>query len=268
VEPVGPGDDGTAELRRRVELAIAVDDRSRAADALSAVEARAERSESLGLALSDELAARRAQVAALDHRGADAIAAVRGLQPGSPWGRVGWRAAREAVSRDAAASPVQRAMVARAVVMGAAAGNGAESAPSSVADVVAWSTAEADLLRAPSADRSEAGDPAGAATWLARARQRAPRDADLAIADSELRWAMGDRAGAAEVLRMLLSQVTAGSPIWFSAKAMQIQATAAEDPAKARVLLEQVRQLAGGFGEGETATQLHALDKRLPGGTP
>lgn len=263
VEPVGPGDDGTAELRRRVELAVAADDRSRAADALAAVEARAERSETLARTLADEIAARRAQVAALDHRGADAIVAVRGLEPSSPWGRVGWRAARDAVGRDAGASPAQRAMVARAVVMGAA-----EGAPISVGDVVAWSAAEADLLRAPSADKSETGDPSGAAQTLAKARQRLPREADLAIADSELRWAMGDRAGAAEVLRLLLSQVTAGSPIWFSAKAMQIQATASEDPAKARVLLEQVRQLAGGFGEGETATQLHALDKRLPGSTP
>jgi hypothetical protein len=46
---------------------------------------------------------------------------------------------------------------------------------------------------------------------------------------------------------------------------MQVKAVAAEDAARARQLLDQVRQLGGGFGEGAAADQLHALDRTLPG---
>jgi hypothetical protein len=39
---------------------------------------------------------------------------------------------------------------------------------------------------------------------------------------------------------------------------------ASRDGAQARALLEQVRQLGGGFGRGEASTRLAALDARLP----
>jgi hypothetical protein len=62
----------------------------------------------------------------------------------------------------------------------------------------------------------------------------------------------------------VLAASKAGTEQWFEAKAMQIESVAARDGAQARALLEQVRQLAGGFGQGEASMRLAALDARLP----
>ncbi len=258
-EPVSAGDEGTAELRRRLEMAVDVSDRGRAADALAATLARTGRDPELARALNDELAARRAQIAALGNRAADAIIAAQSLEPSAVWGRVAWRAAGEALTRDTTASAAQRAMVARAVVLG---WPDTANAPSE--DLVAWCAAESALLTA----AEQTGDPAGAAQALAAARKSRPRDADLAMADAELRWARGDRPGSAEVLRELLAQVEAGSAVWFSAKLMQVQSLAGQDPVRARQVLEQVRSLANGFGSGPTAQQFLVLDQKLPRGAP
>jgi hypothetical protein len=256
-EPVSTGEEGTAELRRRLEMAVDVSDRGRAADALAGAESRAERDPTLAHALNDELAARRAQIAALGNRAAEAIIAAQPLEPGSAWGRVAWRAANDALTRDPTVSAAQRAMVARAVVLG---WPDASNAPS--ADLVVWCAAESALLNA----GEQGGEAAGAAQTLAAARKVRPRDADLAMADAELRWAVGDRQGSAEVLRELLAQVEAGSAVWFSAKLMQVQSLAGQDPVRARQVLEQVRSLANGFGSGPTRQQFLELDQKLPRG--
>jgi hypothetical protein len=86
----------------------------------------------------------------------------------------------------------------------------------------------------------------------------------VALAEAELRGAIGDRAAEAALLRDVLSRERTGSDAWFEAKAMQVEALAREDAPRARVLLEQVRQLASGFGDGPVADRLRALDARLP----
>ncbi|MFO0783984.1 MAG: hypothetical protein U0636_09910 [Phycisphaerales bacterium] len=98
-EPPGAGDDGTAELRRRVEMAVGVDDATRAAESLAALEARAEQRPALAQQLAQELAARRVQVAALTGKVAQAMDAARATDPATPWSRVAWRAARRAAAR-------------------------------------------------------------------------------------------------------------------------------------------------------------------------
>jgi hypothetical protein len=212
-EQVDPGQDGTLELRRRLELGVAVDDRTRSAESLAAIEVRTERDADLAQSLAAELAARRTQIAALDRRASEALAAARELAPSSAWGRVAWRAAREAAARDPAATAVQRAIAARAVVQG-----WPDVAQVPAVETVAWANAEVALLadmeqRADGASASE-GDAPGAAAALASARARDAQDVDVALADASLRWAMGDRAGADEVLRTVLVKLPTGSPAW------------------------------------------------------
>jgi hypothetical protein len=45
---------------------------------------------------------------------------------------------------------------------------------------------------------------------------------------------------------------------------MQVEAAARSDATRARAMLEQVRQLGGGFGAGAASARLHALDAKLP----
>lgn len=263
-----PGDNGTLDLRRRLEMGVAVDDRTRAAESLAALEARTARDDRLAAQLADELAARRAQIAALGGSTADALAAAQALDPQAPWGRVAWRAAFEAAERDAACTPAQRADAARGAFAAAKASpKGQESG--ALIELMAYAQAEAALAatgaRAP--DLVERGRAATEA--VAQARQAHPKRADLALTDAELRWALGDHAGAAEVLRSVLQGLTVATPEWLRAKAMQVRAMAAQDPQRARELLEQVRALAGDFGEGPTGDALRTLDQELPrGGGP
>lgn len=260
-EPPGAGDDGTAELRRRVEMAVGVDDATRAAESLAALEARVEQRPALAQQLAQELAARRVQVAALTGKVAQAMDAARATDPATPWGRVAWRAARDALLRDQTSSMTDRAQAARAVVVGIA--------PSSPppADVVAWVVAETALLRSP----TPAVDPAGAAAALERALEERPRDLDLLLSDAAFRWARGDRSSAAERLGTLVGRLPMGTDAWYAAKTLQIRVVADGEPARARAILEQVKQLSGGLGQGAAARGLAELDQTLPmaaGATP
>ena len=246
----GGGEEGTLELRRRLEMSVALDDRTRAADALAALEPRAVGADAA--ALTPELAARRSQIASLDGRLDDARDAAAVLDPASAWGRVAAQSLLAAVARNPACGAEVRAAVAKAVVTG-------QEHPGPT-EVVMWMRAEAELLRAgkPAVDR------AGAERAGAAALEASPRSAFLLLADADLRTAAGDAAGAADRLRTVLAASKAGSEQWFEAKAMQIESVAARDGAQARALLEQVRQLGGGFGRGEASTRLAALDARLP----
>lgn len=285
-----PGAEGTLDLRRRLEMSMATEDRARAAEALAALEARAERDAALAVALAEELAARRVQIARIERRTADALAAAQGLDPDTPWGRVGWRAARDAVVRDPASGAEERALTARAVVRGTP-----ESERRS-AEVAAWARAEAALRTEVEGASRTAGDPRGApdagaargaagdarapaasaapgsedarsaAAAVAVALARDPTNADLALAEVEIRLALGERERALEALRKALARLPVGSEQWLAGKALQVRAVAAEDPARARLLLDQARGLAGGWGEGASADALRALDRSVPGG--
>jgi hypothetical protein len=231
-------------------MSVALDDRTRAADALAALEPRAVGADAA--ALTPELAARRSQIASLDGRLDDARDAAAVLDPASAWGRVAAQSLLAAVARNPACGADVRAAVAKAVVTG-------QEHPGPT-EVVMWMRAEAELLRAgkPAVDR------AGAERAGAAALEASPRSAFLLLADADLRDAAGDAAGAADRLRTVLAASKAGTEQWFEAKAMQIESVAARDGAQARALLEQVRQLGGGFGRGEASIRLAALDARLP----
>jgi hypothetical protein len=252
---VGASAEGTVELRRRLEMALALDDRARAADALAALDARVAGDTAAVRELGQELAARRAQVAALDGRLDDARTAAQGIEPGSSWGRVAWGAVLAAAERDPATGDAARAAAARALALAAT--------PPAVRDVATWARAEARLV----GSGRPAVDAAGAAAAVDAALDASPRSATLLMADAELRLARGDRARALERLQSALASSAVGSPDWFDAKAMQVEAVAATDPAAARVLLDQVRPLAGGFGDGPVSARLDALDARLPRGS-
>lgn len=261
----GGSEEGTLELRRRLEMAIALDDRMRAADSLAALDARlltesaaipgqptGENASATDSALTLELAARRAQIAALDGRLDDARAALATIPPGSPWGRVAAQSLLGAVLRNPACGPEIRAAVAQAVVSGL-------ETPG-ITEASMWMRAEAELLRSgkPAVDR------AGAERAGALALSSSPKSAALLLASADLRIASGDMPGAAALLRQVLSLSQAGTEPWFEAKAMQIESVASSDPARARALLEQVRQLGSGFGDGAAAARLGELDGRLP----
>lgn len=259
------GDNGTLDLRRRLEMGVAVDDRTRAAEALAALEARTARDERLAAQLADELAARRAQIAALGGSASDALAAAGAVDPLSAWGRVAWRAAFEAAERDAACTPAQRADAARGAFV-AARGSPKGKETGAIVELMAYAQAEAALAASNAGPNARAQ---AAAAAVAEARQAHPKRTDLALTDAELRWALGDQAGASEVLRTVLQGLAVATPDWLRAKAMQVRAMAVQDPARARDLLEQVRALAGDFGEGPTGDALRALDHDLPkGGAP
>jgi hypothetical protein len=248
-EPVGAGSEGVLELRRRIEMAIALDDAVRASDALMLLAARVERP---APALVDEMSARRAQVAALEGRLDDARREAASLDPAGPWGRVASASLLAAVVRSPEATDALRAEVARAVVKG-------QPQPGA-SETCAWLHAEAGLARA----GGGGFDRAGALEAALQVRAAPGGSVTVMLAEADLRGATGDRAGEATLLRDVLSRERTGSDAWFEAKAMQVEALAASDPARARAMLEQVRQLASGFGDGPVADRLRALDVRLP----
>ncbi len=255
-QPMGAGAEGTLELRRRIELALALDDRVRALDALAAVEARTENDPALARELAPELAARRVQVASLDGRLDEARLAAEAMDASTAWGRLAWQSLLAAVLRDPAASPAARAAVARAVVR-------AQPRPP-VPETVMWARANAELARA----QQPQVDGPGAAAALAAALRDAPQTPALLLADADLRGATGDAAGAAECVRAVLAMAEVPSPAWFEAKAIQIEALAQANSAQARAALAQVRQLGGGYGSGPVAARLVALEARLSGAAP
>ncbi len=259
----GGSEEGTLELRRRLELAIALDDRMRASDSLVALEARlladtastatppSGSSAAIDRALVAELAARRTQIAALDGRMDDALIALMAVEPASPWVRVAAQSLMGAVLRNPACGAAVRAAVAKAVISGQETAGAAEAAM--------WMRAEAELLR----EGKPAIDRTGAERAGTSALATSPKSAALLLASADLRVASGDASGAAALLRQVLSANAAGTEPWFEAKAMQIESIASTDQPRARSLLEQVRQLGNGFGDGAASARLSALDVRL-----
>jgi hypothetical protein len=198
------------------------------------------------------MSARRAQVAALEGRLDDARREAASLDPAGPWGRVASASLLAAVVRSPEATDALRAEVARAVVKG-------QPQPGA-SETCAWLHAEAGLARA----GGGGFDRAGALEAALQVRAAPGGSVTVMLAEADLRGATGDRAGEATLLRDVLSRERTGSDAWFEAKAMQVEALAASDPARARAMLEQVRQLASGFGDGPVADRLRALDVRLP----
>lgn len=247
---LGGGDEGTLDLRRRLEMSVAIADRTRAADSLAALEARAATMADPG-SLRDEIVARRAQVACVEGRLSDALAEVAKLDASSTWGRVAAHALRAEALRLPSTPAEVRTAAARAVCLG--------NATPSAADAALWLRGEAELLRA----GSKGIDRDGASRAAAEALRANPGAVEPLLADAEFRAASGDAAGAERVLRSVLSGAPAGSEAWLLAKAMQIEAIAAQDPARARSVLEQVRRI-GGFGSGEAQRRFVLLDARLP----
>ncbi len=247
----GAAGDGIQELLRRLELALAVGDRPRAEDSLAAIESRVAGSEA-PRAQVEELRARRIQVALLAGRVEDARREFAAMPAEGPWTKVAVRALRDATFADASAPPRQRAVVARAVVL-------AGPAPTEP-DILRWAAAETDLLRA----GSESVDAAGAGKAIADGLAAAPSSLLLRLADASLRDALGDQAGAMRSLREVLARSVAGTPEWFQAKAIQVGVLAAEDPAKARAVLEQARRLGNGLGGGPAGDRLRSFDQSLP----
>ena len=247
----GGGDEGTLELRRRIEMAIALDDRMRADESLAALESRVADAGAAD-ALRDELRARRIQVAALDGRLDDARADLASLDPKGAWGRVAAASLLASVARNPSCGPEARAEIARAVAAG--------SETPGPLEVALWLRADAELLRA----GKEPVDRAGAERASSAVLRASPGSTDVLLADADFRVAAGDDAGAARSIKALLSSVAPGSEPWFEAKAMQVEAAARSDATRARAMLEQVRQLGGGFGAGAASARLHALDAKLP----
>jgi len=252
---LGGGDEGTLDLRRRLEMSVAIGDRTRAADSLAALESRAASMADPG-SMRDEILARRVQVACVEGRLDDAQSDLAAIDPAGPWARVAAHALLAEAQRVPGTVPTVRAAAARAVCRAAA-------VPAS-ADIATWLRAEAEILRA----GGTGVDRDGAARAAAEALKAAPGSADLLLADAEFRAASGDAAASERSLRAVLSAAPAGSETWLLAKAMQVEAIAAADPGRARALLEQVRRI-GGFGSGEALARFERLDAQLPAaGTP
>ncbi len=250
-EPAPPGPPGTVELRRRLEMAVAVRDAARARQALDALEARAGQDP----ALADERAARAAQVAALEGRVLEAMEWLDRVDAAGPWSRVAASTVLAAV-RSAARSPADvRARVAKRLA-DAPDGGG----PTSVGALVAWIEAEAQLARS-----GHAGiDRAGAIAAADRAVTARPRDIPLALAAADFAAATGRAGRAQELVQRALAAEPVGSEGWMLAKAVQLEALSIDDAARARQLLDQVRQLNGGLGSGAGGDRLRALDAALP----
>jgi hypothetical protein len=249
--PAGAGSDGVASIRRRLELAVAAADRVRAEDALAALEARVPE-ESMADAQRDELRARRVQVAVIAGDVDRARADFERLPRDGAWTRAAARSLADATFTDPSAPPELRASVARAIVLG--------TAQPPQEDLVRWIDAESALLRAGAA----AVDAEGAARAIAAALAASPDAQGLLLADAAFRSARGDLAGAARSVRAVLARAAAGTPDWFAAKALQVEALAAEDPRKARAVLDQVRRLGNGFGPGPAGDRLRSFDQSLP----
>ena len=248
-EPPGAGDAGTVALRQRVEMALAVDDRVRAAEAIEALGARIEPDGPL----REELAARRCQVAALEGRLEAAQGFAAEVPAGSPWARVASGALVMAVTRDPTSSPEARATVLAGAVRG--------TLPPPVLETALWLRAESELAR-----RGQPGvDRTGALAAADAARAAFPADAGLLLAEADFRLATGDPGGSASSVDRVLATQPVGSAAWFDAKAMQVEAASRSDPSRARALLEQVRALTGGLGSGPAAERLLRLDASLPG---
>ena len=251
-EPAGAGDAGTVDLRRRAEMALAIEDRVRAAEAVDALGARVEADGPL----RDELAARRCQVAALEGRLDAAQGFAAEVARDTPWARLAGSALLAAVLRDPSASPEVRASAVAAAVRG--------QSPPPVAETVLWLRAESELAR-----RGQPGiDRAGARAAADAARASVGGDQSLMLADADFLLATGDASGSAAVIDRVLASSAVGSETWFEAKAMQIEAAARADPARARAMLDQVRVLAGGFGSGPAAGRLAQLDRSLRAAVP
>ncbi len=253
-EPAGAGDAGTVDLRRRAEMALAIEDRVRAAEAVDALGARVDGDGPL----RDELAARRCQVAALEGRLDAAQGFAAEVARDTPWARIAGSALLAAVLRDPSASPEMRASAVVAAVRG--------QSPPPVAETVLWLRAESELAR-----RGQPGiDRAGARAAADAARASTGGDPLLMLADADFLQATGDPSGSAAVIDRVLASSAVGSETWFEAKAMQIEAVARAEPVRARAMLEQVRALAGGFGSGAAAARLGELERALrvaaPGG--
>jgi hypothetical protein len=248
-EPPGAGDAGTVALRQRVEMALALDDRVRAVEAVEALGARVEP----GGPRVDAPAAPRCQVAALEGRLEAAQGFAAELPAGSPWARVASGALVMAVTRDPTSPPEARATVLAGAVRG--------QRPPPVTETALWLRAESELAR-----RGQPGvDRAGALAAAEAARASAPADAGLLLAEADFRLATGDPAASATSVERVLATQPVGTEAWFDAKAMQVEAVARSDPSRARAMLEQVRALTGGLGSGSAGERLLRLDGSLPG---
>jgi hypothetical protein len=248
------GEGGMDELRRRSEMALAVGDLARLAASLDTIESRIG-DRPPGDPLVAEVAVRRVQLASLEGRYLAALEAVDRMGAGEAAAQAAATLLRAAVA-DRSSDPAVRAAAARALV-GAA-------RPVPPWAVAAWLDAESELLAA-----GRGGVDRAAAEQASRAaREDAPGDVRLALADARLRLASGDAASAEVAVAGLLSRIATGTPEWLVAKELQVLAASATDVARARALLEQARALTGGFGDGPEGDRLRTLGTRMQGAVP
>ena len=250
-EPAAAGPVGTVDVRRRLEMAVAVRDAPRARQALDALAARAGQDP----ALADERAARAAQVAALEGRLLEAMDWLDRVDAASPWSRVAATTVLAAVGSSVRAPAELRARVSKRLADAPDAGSALP-----VGALLAWIEAEAQLARS-----GHAGvDRRGAIAAADRAVTAHPRDIPLALAAADFAAATGREARAQELVQRALSAEPVGSEGWLLAKAVQLEAMSVTDGPRARQMLDQVRQLTGGLGSGPGGDRLRSLDATLP----
>ncbi len=95
-----------------------------------------------------------------------------------------------------------------------------------------------------------------------------PNDAASLRSAATLSESLGRAARAVECWRTLVAGSTAGTPEWFDARFHLISLLAESDPARARTVMDQHKQLNPGYGPEPWASRYEALDRRIPPAPP
>ena len=92
-----------------------------------------------------------------------------------------------------------------------------------------------------------------------------PRDAKVLRAAANLSEQLGKTDRALACWRMLAAGIEAGTEQWYEAKFHLISVLADVDPARARLVMDQYKQLNPEYGPQPWAARLLALDRRIDG---
>lgn len=151
----------------------------------------------------------------------------------------------------------------------ATAANGApleQALSSDVASAVAQRTFEAGVEAFLATDDRAVGEQALA---IGKALlSRSPRDPALLESIAALAGPLGDRDLASQSLRRIVAGTNQGSDRWFRAKLALLELLAASDPAQARAVLEQHKQLRPDLGPAPYGDRFRELDRTLPPAPP
>ena len=92
-----------------------------------------------------------------------------------------------------------------------------------------------------------------------------PRDAKVLRAAADLSERLGKTDRALDCWRLLAAGIEVGTEPWYEAKFHLISVLAQVDPARARLVMDQHKQLNPDYGPQPWAARLLALDRRIDG---